>query len=372
MSNRPIFVATHPRACSTAFERVFMTQRDTLKCVHEPFGDAFYFGPERLGTRYENDEKARTESGFSNSTYKSIFEDIMEENAEGKRIFIKDITHYLVPPSGAAASIAPSLHAPRRGVGTSNDHTNGNELKKVASLDQDAVAITNGDVSSYPYPTSYEPGNPTVIPRKILEQFHFVFLIRHPKYSIPSYWRCTVPPLDEVTGFFDFMPAEAGYDEQRRVFDYLKNVGQIGPKIAGQKTNGHTNGRTNGNTNGSDRSVEICVIDADDLLDNPEGIISKFCESVGIEYNPSMLIWDNEEDHKYAKNAFEKWRGFHEDAINSTELKAREHKKKQLSEEEEYAGWVKKYGEDAAKVIKKTVEDNLADYEYMKQFAVKV
>lgn len=59
-----------------------MTRRDTLKCVHEPFGDAFYFGPERLGTRYENDEKAREESGFSQSTYRSIFENIMEENAE--------------------------------------------------------------------------------------------------------------------------------------------------------------------------------------------------------------------------------------------------------------------------------------------------
>lgn len=62
--------------------QVFMTQRDTLQCVHEPFGDAFYFGPERLGTRYENDEKARAESGFSESTYKSIFDNIMRENSE--------------------------------------------------------------------------------------------------------------------------------------------------------------------------------------------------------------------------------------------------------------------------------------------------
>lgn len=100
MSNRPIFVATHPRACSTAFERVsvhlrllgtqsqadtvqvFMTQRDTLKTVHEPFGDAFYFGPERLGPRYEDDVQARIDSGFGQATYKSIFENIMEENAE--------------------------------------------------------------------------------------------------------------------------------------------------------------------------------------------------------------------------------------------------------------------------------------------------
>jgi hypothetical protein len=59
-----------------------MTRRDILTCVHEPFGDAFYFGPERLSPRYENDEKAREESGFANSTYKSIFERIERESKE--------------------------------------------------------------------------------------------------------------------------------------------------------------------------------------------------------------------------------------------------------------------------------------------------
>jgi len=82
MSTKPIFVATHPRACSTAFERVFMTRQDTLTCVHEPFGDAFYFGPERLSPRYEEDEKAREESGFANSTFKTIFERIEREGKE--------------------------------------------------------------------------------------------------------------------------------------------------------------------------------------------------------------------------------------------------------------------------------------------------
>jgi hypothetical protein len=36
-----------------------------------------------------------------------------------------------------------------------------------------------------------------------------------------------------------------------------------------------------------------------------------------------MLNWDTEEDHQRAKAAFEKWRGFHEDAINSTSLRPR-------------------------------------------------
>ena len=59
-----------------------MTRRDTLKCIHEPFGDAFYYGPERLGQRYENDEEARTKSGFDNSTYKTVFDRFESEASE--------------------------------------------------------------------------------------------------------------------------------------------------------------------------------------------------------------------------------------------------------------------------------------------------
>ena len=59
-----------------------MTRTDILRCVHEPFGDAFYFGPERLSSRYENDEKAREESGFAESTYKTIVERIEGEGKE--------------------------------------------------------------------------------------------------------------------------------------------------------------------------------------------------------------------------------------------------------------------------------------------------
>jgi hypothetical protein len=62
--------------------QVFMTRRDKLQCVHEPFGDAFYYGPERLSSRYENDKQARLDSGFSESTYKTILDRIDRENSE--------------------------------------------------------------------------------------------------------------------------------------------------------------------------------------------------------------------------------------------------------------------------------------------------
>ncbi|RFU31951.1 hypothetical protein B7463_g4347, partial [Scytalidium lignicola] len=379
---KPIFVATHPRACSTAFERVFMTRQDTLTCVHEPFGDAFYFGPERMSPRYEQDEKARQDSGFMNSTFQSIFERLDKDakevpdleliGAQGKRLFIKDIIHYLVPPNQQAAQIAPSLggKAVKKGVGTNNlangvnGHSGNNQENGNHVVNGHGAHIQNGTTNGvkrapFQYGTESEPGNPTVVPAEILKKFHFTFLIRHPRSSIPSYYRCTIPPLDDVTGFYDFYPSEAGYDELRRVFDFLRSVGQVGPQLAGDdKELRH-------------EEVRITVIDADDLLDDPTGIIKAYCKEVGMDYDSGMLTWDTEEDHARAKEAFEKWRGFHDDAINSTSLRPRDAAHKTKTIEAEDKEWREKYGEMGQRIIRETVDKNIPDYEYLKSFAIK-
>jgi len=47
-------------------------------------------------------------------------------------------------------------------------------------------------------------------------------------------------------------------------------------------------------------------------------------------------------------------------------------KKRVKSNEEEDAEWSEKFGAQAAKIIRKTVNANIADYEYLKQFALSV
>lgn len=277
----------------------------------------------------------------------------------------------------------------KRGIGT-NGEANGNDHGHADGVNG---VTANGAASKqappYPYETAAEPGNPTVVPVELLSRFHFTFLIRDPHYSIPSYYRCTIPPLDEVTGFYDFYPSEAGYDEVRRVFEYVRDIGLVGPRIAGVHANGvHANGVTRPKR----ETAEICVVDADDLLDSPAATIEAYCRSVGIPYDPAMLNWDNEDDDAVAKAAFEKWKGFHNDAIDSKYLKARDHvsvfaaglapfpqadvlflqKKKFKSEEEFDAEWRQKYGAKGARIIRETVDRNMADYLYMKQFALKV
>ncbi|KAM7185394.1 P-loop containing nucleoside triphosphate hydrolase protein [Rhypophila sp. PSN 637] len=341
MSNKPIFVATHPRACSTAFERVFMTRPDILHCVHEPFGDAFYYGPERLSPRFEDDEEGRQKSGFAHVTYKDVVDALEKDIEDNKRLFIKDIIYYLFSPDKKPTSIAPSLRH-------LDDDNNNKNLTNGTNGSTNGTTTTNGNGTNG---TSPSKTNPTTLPTSILSKFHYTFLIRHPRRAIPSYYRCTIPPLDAITGFYEFLPSEAGYTELRRFFDYIVHSSKI---VDGEK-------------------IKITVVDADDLLDHPAEIIERYCNDVGIVYDPGMLKWgDSEDGQKRAQDAFEKWKGFHEDALGSTELRPRVGGPKILSEEEENKQWSEKYGEKAARMIRQCVDDNVADYEYLKQWAMKV
>jgi hypothetical protein len=51
-----------------------MTRRDELVSQHEPFGDAYYFGPECVSDRFKDDPARREASGVSGATFKNTLE----------------------------------------------------------------------------------------------------------------------------------------------------------------------------------------------------------------------------------------------------------------------------------------------------------
>ncbi|KAI1433098.1 hypothetical protein GGR50DRAFT_537657 [Xylaria sp. CBS 124048] len=345
-----------------------MTRQDILQCAHEPFGDAFYYGPERLAERYDNDEAGRVRSGFSKTTYQDVLDRLDRDGSEqGKRVFIKDMAYYLMPPNGENPSIAPSLRkntgtGTTNGAGPSNGYTNGvngNHHVNGHGHTNGVNGHTRTNGADKPERRGSDATcNPTVIPLEILKKFHWAFLIRHPRRGIPSYVRCCSPPLSEMTGWDHFMPSEAGYAELRRLFEYLREQGLVGPSVAGQaKQTGD--------------EVSITVLDADELLDRPEQAIRAFCEQMGVSFKPDMLEWDDEANQKYVANAFAKWNGWHNDAINSTGLTARTHAKKPVSEESENEEWRRSYGEEGQRIIRACVDENTPHYEYLKSFALK-
>ncbi|KAL8802953.1 MAG: hypothetical protein Q9200_006408 [Gallowayella weberi] len=320
MSHKPVLMITHLRSLSTAVERVFMTRPETLTCFHEPFGDAFYWGPERRSPRSESERNVREGTEFENCTYEAVLRSLLKA-AEGKRVFIKDLAFHILPPSGHAASFPPSL------------------LSSTPSLK--------------------EPNNPTVLPNHILQKFQFAFLIRNPRRSIPSQYRCTVPPLSDLTGWVEYLPSEAGYVELRRLFDYVRAQG-----CGIEEANGTGSAAEDGG---------ICLIDADDLQDNPSGILRKFCHLTNLEYSDDMLSWNTKEQDELARRVFQKWKGFHEDVLASSGFKGRDHNIPQhsMTEKDEDEDWRRKYGDEGARVIRETVNANIPHYDYLKQFSLK-
>lgn len=282
---------------------------------------------------------------------------------------------FLIPLQGRRRVIAPSLRPTRKALSGFDIYDGIEPVDKNTSLGlgEEASAIPDN-----------EHLNPTVIPLETLLGFHFTFLIRHPRRSIPSLYRLSIPPKSAQTGWCGFSSYDAGYRELRILFDFLKDTKQIGPNSAGidQKL-----GQT---------ETEICVVDCDELLEDPEEVLETYCKSVGIPFEPCMLRWDKAEDRQQAKAAFEKWGPFHDTILNSTSLMSQPPvskpfilcdvleqdnmkmtltKKSQmqtLSSPEEYmAEWTRIFGQEGAKIIQEDVDVNLGHYMYLKSFAIK-
>lgn len=87
-----------------------MTRRDILQTAHEPFGDAFYYGPERLSKRFEHDGDARIKSGFAESTYRTVMDRLDNDGQQEVR--------FAVSPSLARCPFRPPYPAGTRSLPT--------------------------------------------------------------------------------------------------------------------------------------------------------------------------------------------------------------------------------------------------------------
>ena len=89
---------------------------------------------------------------------------------------------------------------------------------------------------------------------EFLDRFNHSFLIRDPAKVVTSMYK----------HWPDFVLEEIGFIEQRELFDRLADrLGQAPP-----------------------------VIDSDDLLENPHGVVEAYCNAVGIPYLGSALSWE--------------------------------------------------------------------------------
>jgi hypothetical protein len=100
------------------------------------------------------------------------------------------------------------------------------------------------------------------------------FLIRDPAKAIASYYAMN----PEVT------VEEIGLKQLYGIFEQIKSLGE-----------------------------HPVVIDADDLENNPEGIIHAYCKALGIRFIGEALTWESEH-----KEQWKIWKDWHKDASQST------------------------------------------------------
>jgi len=117
------------------------------------------------------------------------------------------------------------------------------------------------------------------------------FIIRHPAKAIASlYYKSCID--NEKTGYTHFDRAEAGYTAMRDILAHVEQQPGCPP---------------------------VVIIDADDMLEDPEGIVSAYCEAVGLPFKPSMLSWTPGP----CKELESPWTGWTDDVLSSSGITKR-------------------------------------------------
>lgn len=136
----------------------------------------------------------------------------------------------------------------------------------------------------------------TIWTDEFLSKFTHSFLIRDPAKTVASI----------VKGWPDVHPKELGFHEQRALFDRLAEKTGTAPP----------------------------VIDSDDLLENPHGLVAAWCERVNIPFIESALSWE-----PGARDEVSWWDGgsFHENLRNSDGLKPQPRRHADISQASDHA-----------------------------------
>ncbi|RIA90455.1 hypothetical protein C1645_737859 [Glomus cerebriforme] len=187
-------------------------------------------------------------------------------------------------------------------------------------------------------------GNP-LQSKETLSKFKHTFLFRNPEQSVKSYYKAanaSYKAWDEANApnseRFEFFSAEhIGLKELRAFYDLIKNV----------------------------TGEEIALVDSDDLVQEPEKILRKYCEMVGVEFKKEMLEWKAEEELRfwdvnlpnihYLPDLYKIW---HKNAIKHTGFNETN---KEEKEEIEYPQYVYDL-----------IAENKPHYEYLLQYKINI
>jgi len=133
-----------------------------------------------------------------------------------------------------------------------------------------------------------------LISSKFVANFANTFIIRDPKYVIASLYKM----------WPDFTLEETGFEQIYNLFRYATEV------------------------NGED----VVVVDAMTFSENSAGVLTAYCEHLGVPFSPDSLSWESRDVQRW-----ENWDGWHEAAQQSTGIKRAERKDPFLPKEAQEA-----------------------------------
>jgi hypothetical protein len=124
---------------------------------------------------------------------------------------------------------------------------------------------------------------------EFVSRFVNTFIVRDPKYVLSSLYKM----------WPDLTPEEAGYEQLYRLFRLATEGGE-----------------------------DVAVVDAMTFSENPVGVLSTYCEHVGVPFRADYLSWQPEEVPEW-----ERWDEWHEEAQQSTGIKRAERRDPVLPKE---------------------------------------
>ena len=189
--------------------------------------------------------------------------------------------------------------------------------------------------------------NPTVLPDNFLfsNTLKPIILIRHPAEIIPSFFRVQ-KNVFKLAIDDESLRAMASLHWLRLLFDAYRL-----------------------------QSKEVIVIDAADLLRDPEGLIGTLCSTLGLEAGAVQYEWDPVPEEHWPKDAI--MRTFFDSILRSKGVVKRSSRS---SEEEENVGlssvkvrgWQQEFGDEVAGKMARLVEAEMEDYEYLRGYCLPI
>ncbi|CAI2185620.1 19022_t:CDS:2 [Funneliformis geosporum] len=190
---------------------------------------------------------------------------------------------------------------------------------------------------------SASEGNP-LRSKEVLLKFKHTFLIRNPVKSVKSYYKAAistykvwddanVPSSERIVLF---SAKDIGLKESRALYDLIKGITE----------------------------EEIPLVDADDLIRDPEKVMRRYCKMIGAEFKREMLEWKAEKvEHWDVKipNVYhvpDLYNIWHKNSAKSTGFNKFVNKEEEEIEYPQY--------------VYDIIDDNKPHYEYLHQYKINV